>query len=55
MKRSVSGVHRDVSSKHLQSYLDEFVFRYNNRGNERGLFIAFLDRFEKASPESPSS
>jgi hypothetical protein len=40
-----------VSSKHLQLYLDENVFRYNNRGDERGLFMAFLDRIEKASPD----
>jgi len=50
VKRGVSGVYRGVSSKHLQSYLDEYVFRYNNRGDERGLFMAFLDRIEKASP-----
>jgi transposase len=44
------GVYRGVSSKHLQSYLDEYVFRYN-RGDERGLFMAFLDRIEKNSPD----
>ena len=54
VKRGVSGVYRGVSPEHLQSYLDEFVFRYNNRGDERGLFMAFLDRIEKASPD-PSS
>src|SRR5215204_3990287 len=31
LKRGVSGVYRGVSPKHLQSYLDEYVFRYNNR------------------------
>jgi len=51
MKRGVSGVYRGVSPKHLQSYLDEYVFRYNNRKDERGMFIAFLDRIEKASPD----
>jgi hypothetical protein len=50
MKRGVSG----VSSKHLQLSLDEYVFRYNNRENTRGMFNAFLDRIEKASPDSPS-
>ena len=55
MKRGVSGVYRGVSSKHLQSYLDEFVFRYNNRMDERGLFMAFLDRIEKASPPGSAS
>ena len=43
--------HREVSPKHLQSYLDEYEFLYNNRGDERGLFMAFLDRIEKASPD----
>jgi transposase len=51
LKRGVSGVYRGVSSKHLQSYFDEYVFRYNNRGDEKGLFMAFLDRIEKASPD----
>ena len=55
VKRGVSGVYRGVSSKHLQSYLNEYVFRYNNRGDERGLFMAFLDRIEKASPDPSSS
>ena len=51
VKRGVSGVYRGVSSKHLQSYLDEYVFRYNNRGDARGVFTAFLDRIEKDSPD----
>ncbi len=32
-KRAVIGVYHRVSSKHLQAYLDEFVFRFNNRKN----------------------
>jgi len=32
-KRAVIGVYHRVSSKHLQAYLDEFVFRFNNRHN----------------------
>lgn len=51
IKRGVSGVYRGVSSKHLQSYLDEYVFRYNNRFNNGGVFIAFLDRIEKDRPD----
>jgi hypothetical protein len=46
----LSGVYWGVSSRHLQSYLDEYVFGYNNRGDERDLFMAFLDRIEEASP-----
>lgn len=33
-KRAVIGVYHRVSSKYLQAYLNEFVFRYNNRYNE---------------------
>jgi len=32
LKRSLSGTHHSVSRKHLQHYVDEFVFRYNLRG-----------------------
>jgi transposase len=32
LKRSISGTYHSVSPKYLQSYLDEFVFRYNFRG-----------------------
>lgn len=31
LKRSLSGTHHAVSPKHLQSYVDEFVYRYNHR------------------------
>ncbi len=55
LKRGVSGVYRGVSPKHLQSYLDEYVFRYNNRMDPRGLFAAILDRIEKASPAPETS
>lgn len=53
-KKQPRRLDRGVSSKHLQSYLDEFVFRYNNRDDQRGMFMAFLDRVGKASPESAS-
>lgn len=32
LKRSVDGTYHAVSPKYLQSYVDEFVFRYNFRG-----------------------
>jgi transposase len=48
LKRGVSGVYHGVSTKHLQSYLDEYVFRYNNRfATGRGMFDAFLSRVRK--------
>ncbi len=54
VKRGISGVYHGVSPEHLQSYLDEFVFRYNNRGvtGRRGMFDAFLSRIVKAVPAS---
>lgn len=55
VKRGISGVYHGVSSEYLQSYLDEYVFRYNNRdATGRGMFDAFLGRIRKASPEPAS-
>jgi len=33
-KRAIIGVYHRVSAKYLQAYLDEFVFRFNQRHNE---------------------
>jgi transposase len=56
LKKGISGVYHGVSTEHLQSYLDEYCFRYNNREvtGRRGMFDAFLSRVEKASPEIAS-
>jgi len=32
LKRSLDGTHHAVSPKFLQQYVDEFVWRYNRRG-----------------------
>lgn len=48
VKRGIAGVYHGVSAEHLQSYLDEYTFRYNNRDDERGMFSAFLGRIVKA-------
>jgi transposase len=56
LKRGISGVYHGVSTKHLQSYLDEYVFRYNSRETDgRGVFNAFLAQIPKASPPETSS
>ena len=49
LKRGISGVYHGVSTEYLQSYVDEYVFRYNNREitGRRGMFDAFLSRIEK--------
>ena len=44
LKNGISGVYHGVSAKWLQSYLDEYTFRYNNRKTPRGLFNAVLSR-----------
>lgn len=51
LKGGLNGVYHSVSTEHLQSYLDEYVFRYNNRAitGRRGMFDAFLSRIQKAS------
>ncbi len=56
LKRGLVGVYHGVSTKHLQSYVDEYVFRYNNREDPRGMFSAFLSRVVRASasPSLPS-
>ncbi len=50
LKKGISGVYHGVSTEHLRTYLDEYVFRYNNREitGRRGMFDAFLSRIEKA-------
>src|SRR5207245_8550599 len=53
VRRGIGGTYHAVSTKHLQSYLDEYAFRYNNREHPVGMFDAFLNRITKASPVSP--
>lgn len=44
LKRGVIGIYHSMSDKHLQKYLDEFVFRYNTRGySEDFRFDAMLN------------
>lgn len=43
-KRSVDGTHHHVSRRHLQSYLNEFVYRYNRRSCGVALFALLVER-----------
>jgi transposase len=49
VKRGIGGVYHQVSQKYLQSYLNEYSFRYNRRDQGNLIFNAFLQRVaEKA-------
>lgn len=46
LKRSIIGTYHQLSAKHLESYLDEIAFRFNNRNNPylfRDTLMAMLD------------
>ncbi len=42
LKRSIDGTHHAVSPKYLQTYVDEYVYRWNERRNETPLFQTIL-------------
>ena len=42
LKRGISSTHVSVSKKHLQRYVDEFAFRYNNREAPADMFHRIL-------------
>jgi len=44
IKRSIHGTYHSVSVKHLQSYIDEFSYRYNHRFSDASLFQTLLSR-----------
>jgi transposase len=50
VKRGIGGVYHSVSQKYLQSYLNEYSFRYNRRDQGNLIFTSILERvFERAS------
>jgi transposase-like protein len=49
VKRGIGGVYHAVSQKYLQTYLDEYTFRYNRRASGNLIFRSILERVsEKA-------
>lgn len=49
VKRGIGGVYHSVSKKYLQSYLDEYSFRYNRRNSDQPMFISLLEQvYEQA-------
>ena len=48
VKRGISGVYHAVSPKYLQSYLNEYAFRYNYRKDETPMFMTILQQISRA-------
>jgi hypothetical protein len=44
VKNGLRGVYHSVSRKYLQTYFDEYSFRYNRRDQGNLIFMAFLKR-----------
>ena len=49
LKTGIRGVYHSVSAKHLQSYCDEYSFRYNRRNSPEPMFWAMLGRVRKTN------
>src|SRR6202022_3989629 len=44
VKRGIGGVYHSVSTKHLQSYVSEYAWRYNHRNDQQSSFRTLLLR-----------
>lgn len=44
LKRGIDGVYHAVSQKHLQSYINEYSFRYNHREDDKPMFLTVLEK-----------
>jgi len=47
LKRGIGGVYHSVGRQHLQSYLDEYGFRYNHRSDSEPMFQTMLRQVQK--------
>jgi transposase len=47
VKRGIGGVYHSVSKKFLQSYLDEYSYRYNRRNGDQPMFTSLLGEVAK--------
>ena len=50
IKRGIGGVYHSVGRHYLQTYLDEYSFRYNRRFDTQPMFTSFLHQIEKRDP-----
>lgn len=51
VKGGIRGVYRNVSHKYLQTYVNEYSFRYNNRHGDKPMFYSFLHQVKKSTDE----
>jgi transposase len=47
LKRGIGGVYHSVSQKYLQTYLDEYTFRYNRRDQGNLIFKSILEQVSR--------
>lgn len=47
LKRGISGTYHAISPKYLQSYLNEYAFRYNHRKDESPMFMTILQQISQ--------
>jgi transposase len=55
VQNGIRGVYQSVSKKYLQTYLDEYAFRYNRRDLGNLLFLAILERVSGKASSKPSA
>jgi transposase-like protein len=55
VKTGIRGVYHAVGKKYLQSYLDEYSFRYNRRDQGNLIFTSILERVSALAPALPGS
>lgn len=53
VKRGISGVYHSVGTPYLQSYINEYAFRYNHRQDETPMFKTFLNQVVASLPAVP--
>lgn len=44
LKTGMRGAYKHVSPAYLQSYLDEYAWRYNQRNSRRSMFLSLIER-----------
>lgn len=51
-KSAILRIHRGVSRRKMQGYLDEHTFRYNHRNDEEPMFFALLSQVSASQPSA---